>query len=65
MDIFRRLRHAASTRLPALGPGRFGWGAAQLSLASLASRAIGFVYSAAVMRLAGPEAVGLFRLAWP
>ncbi len=55
----------AAARLPALRPGRFGWGAAQLSLASLASRAIGFVYSAAVVRLAGPEAIGLFRLAWP
>lgn len=52
-------------RIPALRPGRFGWGAAQLSGASLLSRAIGFAYSAAVMRLAGPEAVGLFRLVWP
>lgn len=52
-------------RIPALRPGRFGWGAAQLSGASLLSRAIGFVYSAVVMRLAGPEAVGLFRLVWP
>lgn len=63
--MLRRLRQLAATGLPALRPGRFGWGAAQLSLASLASRAIGFIYSAAVMRLAGPEAIGLFRLAWP
>ena len=65
MDRLRpRLRQLAS-RIPPLRPGRFGWGAAQLTAATLLSRAIGFVYSAAVMRLAGPEAVGLFRVAWP
>lgn len=65
MDVLRRIQYAALSRFPALRPGRFGWGAAQLSVASLASRAIGFLYSAAVMRLAGPEAIGLFRLIWP
>ncbi|MEW6047880.1 MAG: MATE family efflux transporter, partial [Bacillota bacterium] len=65
MDTLRRIQHRLLGRFPALRPGRFGWGAAQLSAASLASRAIGFVYSAAVMRLAGAEAIGLFRLVWP
>ena len=63
--MLQRILHDALKRFPALRPGRFGWGAAQLSAASLASRAIGFLYSAAVMRLAGPEAIGLFRMAWP
>lgn len=63
--MLRRLLSTALGRFPALRPGRFGWGAAQLSAASLASRAIGFLYSAAVMRLAGPEAIGLFRMVWP
>lgn len=65
MDVIRRLLYTALRRFPALRPGRLGWGAAQLSAASLASRLLGFLYSAALMRLAGPEAVGLFRVVWP
>ncbi|WP_324717047.1 polysaccharide biosynthesis protein [Carboxydochorda subterranea] len=64
-NVIRRLQMRLFGRFPALRPGRFGWGAAQLSGASLLSRLIGFVYSATVMRLAGPEAVGLFRMVWP
>lgn len=65
MDSLRPKLARLAGRIPPLRPGRFGWGAAQLTGATLVSRAIGFVYSAAVMRLAGPEAVGLFRVAWP
>lgn len=65
MDRLRPWLRQLASRIPPLRPGRFGWGAAQLTAATLLSRAIGFVYSAAVMRLAGPEAVGLFRVAWP
>lgn len=65
VDTLRRIQARLLWRFPALQPGRLGWGAAQLSGASLLSRLVGFVYSAAVMRLAGPEAVGLFRMVWP
>ena len=65
VDSLRRLLARWLSGFPPLRPGRFGWGAAQLTGATVLSRAMGFVYSAAVMRLAGPEAVGLFRVAWP